>query len=132
MRNRKYGRWLTAAVAALALSMGSLCAQQITGEEARQFQKINQVLYLISNAYVDTVDMPSLVEGAITEMLGSLDPHSVYIGAEEMKTEEQEISGNFEGIGIEFNVLRDTIVVVNTIAGGPSERVGLLSGDRIV
>lgn len=132
MRNKKYNRWLTAAVAAWVLSVGSVGAQQITGEEARQFQKINQVLYLISNAYVDTVDMPRLVEGAITEMLGSLDPHSVYISAEEMKSEEQEITGNFEGIGIEFNVLRDTIVVVNTIAGGPSEQVGLQSGDRIV
>lgn len=114
------------------VSLPTARAQQVSAEQAVQFQKINQVLYLISRGYVDTVDLPRLVEGAITEMLGSLDPHSTYISAEEMKTEEQEILGNFEGIGIEFNVLRDTIVVVNTVPGGPSERVGLRSGDRIV
>ncbi|MDE6499682.1 MAG: PDZ domain-containing protein, partial [Rikenella sp.] len=107
-------------------------AQQVSAEQAVQFQKINQVLYLISRGYVDTVDLPKVVEGAIAEMLGSLDPHSTYISPKEMKTEEQEIEGNFEGIGIEFNVLRDTIVVVNTVPGGPSEQVGLQSGDRIV
>lgn len=107
-------------------------AQPITAGQAAQFQKINQVMYLVSKAYVDTVDLPRLVEKAIVEMLGNLDPHSVYVGAEELKIENQEIEGNFEGIGIEFNVLRDTIVVVNTVPGGPSERVGLLSGDRIV
>lgn len=119
------------AAAALLVS-GSACAQQITAAQADQFRKINQVMYLVANGYVDSVDMPKLVEGAIVEMLGSLDPHSVYIGPEALKTEEQEIEGNFEGIGIEFNVLRDTIVVVNTVPGGPSERVGLASGDRIV
>lgn len=124
---------LKAAIAASVLSLaGSARAQQITAGQAAQFQKMNQVMYLIANGYVDTVDMPKLVEGAIGQMLGSLDPHSVYIGKEEMKTEEQEIEGNFEGIGIEFNVLRDTIVVVNTVPGGPSEQVGLMSGDRIV
>ncbi|MCC8062939.1 MAG: S41 family peptidase [Rikenellaceae bacterium] len=124
---------LKATIAASVLSLaGAARAQQITAGQAAQFQKINQVMYLIANGYVDTVDMPRLVEGAIVEMLGSLDPHSVYIGKEEMKAEEQEIEGNFEGIGIEFNVLRDTIVVVNTVPGGPSEQVGLMSGDRIV
>lgn len=118
-------------VAAFVLSAAGH-AQQITAEQAVQFQKINQVLYLIANGYVDSVEMPKLVEGAIVRMLGSLDPHSVYVGPEELKTDEQEIAGNFEGIGIEFNVLRDTIVVVNTVPGGPSEQVGLMSGDRIV
>lgn len=126
-------RHLTLAIALLA-AFGTSYAQapRITQEQAQQFQKMNQVMYLISNAYVDTVNVPRLVEGAITEMLGTLDPHSAYIGAEEMKEQEQDIQGNFEGIGIEFNVLRDTIIVVNTIPGGPSEQVGLLSGDRIV
>lgn len=107
-------------------------SQTISRTEAQQFQKINQVLYLISNAYVDTVNIPKLVEGAIEEMLGSLDPHSAYISAEDLKEQNQEIEGNFEGIGIEFNVLQDTIIVVNTIPGGPSELVGLMPGDRIV
>lgn len=124
---------LKVAVAAAALAFGGAThAQQISAGQAAQFQKINQVMYLIANGYVDSVDMPKLVEGAISEMLGSLDPHSVYIGPEEMKEQEQDFVGNFEGIGIEFNVLRDTIVVVNTVPGGPSEQVGLTSGDRIV
>lgn len=107
-------------------------AQKMALEESVQFQKLNQVLYLVNNGYVDTVNLPKIVESAITEILGTLDPHSAYISAEDMKQERQEVEGNFEGIGIEFNVLRDTIVVVNTIPGGPSEKVGLMSGDRIV
>lgn len=119
--------------AAAVFTLGNAAhAQKIFPEQAAQFQKINQVMYLIANGYVDSVDMPKLVEGAIAEMLGSLDPHSVYIGPEELKEQEQDFVGNFEGIGIEFNVLRDTIVVVNTVPGGPSEQVGLMSGDRIV
>ncbi|WP_298064400.1 S41 family peptidase [uncultured Rikenella sp.] len=120
-------------IIAAAFALGSAAhAQKISSQQAAQFQKINQVMYLIANGYVDSVDMVKLVEGAISQMLGSLDPHSVYIGPEELKEQEQEIEGNFEGIGIEFNVLRDTIVVVNTVPGGPSEQVGLMSGDRIV
>ena len=122
----------TALAAAAVLLGGAAHAQKITADQATQFQKINQVMYLIANGYVDTVNMPKLVEGAIVNMLGQLDPHSTYLSAEELKTEEEEVEGNFEGIGIEFNVLRDTIVVVNTIPGGPSEQVGLMSGDRIV
>lgn len=136
MQNR---RIQTAFLFGVALLWGVVCwgggaarAQQLTADQAAQFQKMNQVMYLISKGYVDTVDLPRLVEGAITEMLGKLDPHSSYFTPEELKTEEQEIAGNFEGIGIEFNVLRDTIVVVNTVPGGPSERAGLQSGDRIV
>ncbi len=129
MKRKIFGSALAAAALLLSDPAG---AQRIAPEQAAQFRKINQVMYLIANGYVDSVDMPRLVEGAITEMLGSLDPHSVYIGAEELKEQEQDIEGNFEGIGIEFNVLRDTIVVVNTVPGGPSEQVGLMSGDRIV
>ena len=76
--------------------------------------------------------MKPVVEGAITGMLEELDPHSAYIGAEEMKGVQESFDGEFSGIGVEFNVLRDTVIVVNTIAGGPAERVGVRANDRIV
>ena len=101
-------------------------------DDARQFQKLAQVFRYLSGLYVDEVEMKSVVEGAITGMLEELDPHSAYIGAEEMKGVQESFDGEFSGIGVEFNVLRDTVIVVNTIAGGPAERVGVRANDRIV
>ena len=76
--------------------------------------------------------MQPLVESAITGMLEDLDPHSAYIGADEMKGVQESFEGEFSGIGVEFNILRDTVIVVNTIVGGPAERVGVQPNDRIV
>ena len=112
------------------LSVLSLAAQN--EDDARQFQKLAQVFRYLSGLYVDEVEMKSVVEGAITGMLEELDPHSAYIGAEEMKGVQESFDGEFSGIGVEFNVLRDTVIVVNTIAGGPAERVGVRANDRIV
>lgn len=122
---------ITATVLIL-LGCGRATAQNISPDAVQQIKKLNQVIYMLSTAYVDTVNTKALVESGITEMLSQLDPHSSYISAEDMKAQNEEFEGNFDGIGIEFNVLQDTIVVVNTIAGGPSERVGLMPGDRIV
>ena len=102
------------------LSVLSLAAQN--EDDARQFQKLAQVFRYLSGLYVDEVEMKPVVEGAITGMLEELDPHSAYIGAEEMKGVQESFDGEFSGIGVEFNVLRDTVIVVNTIAGGPAER----------
>ena len=99
---------------------------------ALQMQKLVQVWRYLSALYVDEVDMAPLTESAIRGMIEELDPHSAYIGAEEMKSVEASFDGEFSGIGVEFSVLRDTIHVVNTIAGGPAERVGMLPNDRIV
>ena len=112
------------------LSVLSLAAQN--EDDARQFQKLAQVFRYLSGLYVDEVEMKPVVEGAITGMLEELDPHSAYIGAEEMKGVQESFDGEFSGIGVEFNVLRDTVIVVNTIAGGPAERVGVRANDRIV
>ena len=98
----------------------------------RQLQKLTQVYRYLNGLYVDEVDMQPLVESAITGMLEDLDPHSAYIGADEMKGVQESFDGEFSGIGVEFNVLRDTVIVVNTIAGGPAERVGVRANDRIV
>lgn len=89
-------------------------------------------MYFISAGYVDTVNVENLVEGATRQILSQLDPHSTYIPKKDIQSENELFQGNFEGIGIEFNVLKDTLIVVNTIVGGPSEAVGLLPGDRIV
>lgn len=94
--------------------------------------KLDQVLELIREDYVDTVNEKKLTEKAITALLQNLDPHSAYIPAEEAKGLNEPLQGNFDGIGIEFNILNDTIIVVSAIPGGPSEAVGLKAGDRIV
>jgi len=94
--------------------------------------KIGRTLGLIDAWYVDTTDLDKLTEKTIVEMLRTLDPHSVYISAKDVKEMNEPLNGNFEGIGIQFNLLRDTIIVIEPISGGPSEKVGLLAGDRIV
>ena len=86
----------------------------------------------ISNLYVDTVDQKKLVENAINGMLENLDPHSAYSNPEDTKKLNEPLAGNFEGIGVQFNMLEDTLVVLQTIAQGPSERAGIVAGDRIV
>jgi carboxyl-terminal processing protease len=94
--------------------------------------KFARTLGLIDAFYVDTVNMTSLTEKAIVAVLTSLDPHSVYISAKDVKEMNEPLNGNFEGIGIQFNILHDTIVVIEPILHGPSEKVGLRAGDRIV
>ena len=95
-------------------------------------QKFDRVFRCLNNIYVDEVDMAPLAEEAIRAMLAELDPHSAYLTAEEMKASAEIFDGEFSGIGIEFNILRDTLLVVNTVAGGPAERVGMQPNDRIV
>jgi carboxyl-terminal processing protease len=94
--------------------------------------KIGRTLGLIDAYYVDSADLGSLAEKAIVEVLKNLDPHSTYISAKDVKEMNEPLDGNFEGIGIQFNLLHDTIIVIEPIAGGPSEKVGLRSGDRIL
>lgn len=94
--------------------------------------KLSSVLKYVENQYVDTVSMGQLVEATIPTILKNLDPHSVYIPASELKEANEPLEGGFDGIGISFNMPNDTVVVISTIQGGPSERVGILAGDRIV
>ena len=95
-------------------------------------RKLSMALYAISNLYVDPVDDSKLVEDAITGMLEKLDPHSNYMDPEETKEMTEPLQGNFDGIGIQFNMLTDTLYVIQVIPGGPSEKVGLMAGDRII
>ncbi|MBV6640488.1 MAG: S41 family peptidase [Cyclobacteriaceae bacterium] len=98
----------------------------------KSLYKFRQVLSYLENDYVDEVNPDELVESAISEMLEKLDPHSVYIPAEELDLAKSQLEGNFEGIGIEFNIFKDTIYVVSALSGGPSEKIGLRSGDKII
>ena len=94
--------------------------------------KIGRTLGLIDTYYVDTANLGTLAEKAIIEILKNLDPHSTYISAKDVKDMNEPLNGNFEGIGIQFNLLHDTIIIIEPIAGGPSEKVGLKAGDRIL
>lgn len=94
--------------------------------------KLNEVMRLLDKAYVDTIDVNELEERTLTEMLAKLDPHTVYMSAEELKAANEQLEGNFVGIGVEFSILQDTIMVVAPIEGGPSIDLGIQSGDRII
>ena len=95
-------------------------------------QKLRMAEAAVTQFYVDTVNEDKLVETAIRSMLEELDPHSAYSNPEETKELNEPLAGNFSGIGITFNMNQDTLYVISTVAGGPSERVGLLAGDRII
>lgn len=97
-----------------------------------QFNKINDVINYINQEYVDTVNQKKLVENTIEDLLHQLDPHSAYISADDLQSMNEPLEGNFDGIGVEFHIQNDTIMVVTAVAGGPSEALGIKSGDRIV
>jgi carboxyl-terminal processing protease len=98
----------------------------------RGSDKFTELLGIIKQSYVDTVDTEALEEETLNEMLHSLDPHSVYIPASELKVANEQLEGNFEGIGVEFNIIDDTIMVVTALNGGPAQELGIQPGDRIV
>ena len=106
-------------------------AQQRRGD-VEQLQKLNCFYRYLNGMYVDSIDMKPIVESAIRGMLSELDPHSTYLDAEEMKASQEADKGEFSGIGIQYNIHNDSIVVVNVLSQGPAERAGLLPNDRIV
>lgn len=112
------------------LSFSPLLFAQYTNSPATL--KMNMALYAINNLYVDNVNTDKLVEEGLRAMIKDLDPHSAYMTADEVKEMNEPLQGGFDGIGISFNMLNDTLFVVEVISGGPSEKVGLLPGDRII
>ncbi len=120
-------------VSLLLLPAVALQAQQNSQQEVQQNQmKFARLLRLVDGYYVDSANVNKLTEDAIIHLLGELDPHSTYISKEEVDKMNEPLKGNFEGIGISFNIFKDTLLVTTTISGGPSEKVGLRAGDRIV
>ena len=104
-------------------------AQQSSNFSAYKFVRF---LQYVSNDYVDTVNPNRIVDEAIKNTLEKLDPHSVYITKEQVQAMNEPLEGNFEGVGVEFNIMNDTLMVVNPTVGGPSEKVGIIAGDRII
>ncbi|MEE2919436.1 MAG: S41 family peptidase [Bacteroidota bacterium] len=121
---------LLAALALIQPCFNLLAQGDLTPQESAQ--KFGTLMRYVSQVYVDSVDIETLTEQAIVNMLEDLDPHSVYFSADELKEADEPLNGNFEGIGVQFNIFKDTIMVVSPISGGPSEKLGIRSGDRIV
>lgn len=115
----------------LAISYTSM-AQHLSPSMQKALRKLETAAYAISNLYVDSIDNNKMAEYAIQGILKELDPHSTYTNPEETKEELEPLNAGFDGIGVQFNTLTDTVYVVQVIPGGPSEKAGLLAGDRIV
>ncbi len=137
IQNSKYQVKLPV-ILAIGLAAGILIGATFAGPEntvanfMKGVMKFREVLSLIDKAYVDDVNPDELTETAITKMLEKLDPHTVYIPAKDVELSDSDLKKEFEGIGIEFNIFRDTIVVLAPLSGGPSEKVGIMAGDKIV
>ena len=120
----------------IGILLGTFYAHHFSGNRLSiintNSNKLNDLLHIIDDQYVDTVDLSNLVERAMPEILGELDPHSIYIPAQKSQEATNELAGSFSGIGVQFTIRQDTIYINNVIKGGPSEKVGLLAGDRIV
>ncbi|MEJ7643367.1 MAG: S41 family peptidase [Chryseolinea sp.] len=110
----------------------SLNTKKGSSDVGKDVQKFRDVLTQIQNEYVDTVNTTNLVDDAIQHMLNKLDPHSAYIPAADRLAANEDLRGNFDGIGVEFNIFHDTVVVVSALSGGPSEALGIQSGDKII
>lgn len=109
-----------------------LATVQAQNSNSEALRKLQMAEFAITNLYVDKVDENKLVEEAIIRMLAQLDPHSTYNNAEEVKKMNEPLQGNFEGIGVQFQMIEDTLLVIQPVSNGPSEKVGILAGDRIV
>jgi carboxyl-terminal processing protease len=116
----------------LTLSSSKVLELRKFDGDYNRWRKLNLILQEVQKNYVDTIDMAGMTDAAVVAALSELDPHSVYLPPVELTESETELSGNFEGIGITFNVPNDTAIVLNTIPGGPSEKAGLMQGDRII
>lgn len=134
----KHSSFLIAALGVLIGALGTMAFYKINEDRmilhtsSVDWRKVNLVLHTIDAYYVDSVDREKVTEAALSAALSALDPHSVYLPPVSLEMTEEELASNFEGIGIQFNVPNDTAVVLEVIKGGPSEKAGLRSGDRIV
>lgn len=120
----------------IGIFIGTFFAKRFAGNRLNiinsSSNKINDLLHIIDDQYVDTVNIANIVEEAMPKILSELDPHSTYISAEAAKTANDDLDGSFSGIGVMFAVRTDTVYITNIIKGGPAEKVGLMAGDRII
>lgn len=139
MNKNKNNRWMPLIMAlcvVVGILIGSFYANHFSGNRLSiinsSSNKLNNLLHIIDDQYVDTVDANDIVEKAMPQILAELDPHSVYISAADAQTANDDLKGSFSGIGIEFTIRQDTIRVQNVIGNGPAERAGVIAGDKIV
>ncbi len=135
MRNKVYTIYKRLVVIGIIISfftLSSLAQITLNFSSDSPTRKLQMAELAITNLYVDSVDENKLVEDAILGMLEKLDPHSSYSNAEEVKAMNEPLQGNFEGIGVQFNIVDDTLLVIQPVSNGPSEKVGIIAGDRIV
>ncbi len=120
----------------IGLLAGNLLARRagmsIIAKLGKSYSKVDELLQYAEQSYVDTLDVQELTEKIMTEFVGKLDPHSAYIPLKDLEKVNSELTGSFSGIGVQFNIQNDTIMIVSVISGGPSQKVGLMAGDRIV
>lgn len=130
---KRAGVWIPVIIA-ITFCAGLWIGSRLFGgvQEDDVFAKVNRIMHYVSAEYVDDVNIDSLIEQSIPDMMAKLDPHSSYISASDFQSVNDELEGSFSGIGISFNMLTDTITVLEVISGGPSEKVGLMPGDRII
>lgn len=107
-------------------------SNQAASNFMKSVMKFREIMSLIDRSYVDEVDTDKMVENAVSKMLEKLDPHTIYVSAKDVELSNSDLKKEFEGVGIEFNIFRDTIMVLTPLSGGPSEKVGLLAGDKII
>ena len=134
MKRRNYSIILMPLVIAVSLCIGIYLGTNISnnGRLSPVYDKLSTILALIQNDYVDTVDMDEIVEMTLPDLMLSLDPHSSYIKRSDFTAVNDDLEGSFSGVGVSFQIINDTITVVEVITGGPAEKVGILAGDRIV
>lgn len=137
MNSNKYRGWiaflylLVAFLFGMSVAINFLPSRKMSVKNVH-LQKLNEVMNYIDHYYVDEVDVDSIYDVAINSILQSLDPHSAYATREENQAMMESLGGSFEGVGIQFNIMNDTLMVVSTVSGGPSEKAGLKAGDRVV
>ena len=134
---RKYGLWT--ALLGVLIGAGIVLTYNKISENGKRiraeyldWRKLNLVLQSVEANYVDTIDYQKVTDAAINAALAALDPHTIYLPPEDLKDSEDDLAGQFEGIGIQFNVPNDTAIVLEVIPGGPSEKIGLQAGDRLL
>ena len=139
MTKNKYNRFMPLIMAlcvVLGILIGTFYANHFSGNRLNIINsgsnRLTNLLHIVDDQYVDKVDIDSLVDKAIPQILADLDPHSVYINAKDVQTANDDLRGSFSGVGIEFTIRKDTIHVQNVIKNGPAQRAGILAGDKIV
>ena len=135
-KTNRYMPFIMAICVVLGIIIGTFFSNHFAGNRLNVINsgsnRLNNLLHLIDDQYVDAVNIDSLVDKAIPQILAELDPHSVYISAKDAAAATDDLKGSFSGVGIEFVIRQDTIHVQNVIQNGPAEKAGLLAGDKIV